>query len=186
MHPYFYWKLPAYCLFYRRAEQVSIPFQLGMRVPSLFTWISDPSCYNRTEGRGVSSWPPLISPLPCILFDIYFICCVLSHSVMSDSLQTFGLQPTRLLCPWDFPGKSTGAGCHFLLQGIFLTQWSTPCLLCLRSCREILYLLGNRGSPMWLHGCWYNFFSGCVHSIVFNRWTFYFRLLFKSCFEGEV
>ena len=27
-----------------------------------------------------------------------------------------------LLCPWDFPGKITGAGCHFLLQGIFLTQ----------------------------------------------------------------
>ena len=33
-----------------------------------------------------------------------------SHSVMSDSLQPHGLQPTRLLCPWDFPGKSTGVG----------------------------------------------------------------------------
>ena len=30
----------------------------------------------------------------------------------------------RLLCPWDFPGKNTGAGCHFLLQSIFLTQGS--------------------------------------------------------------
>ena len=29
--------------------------------------------------------------------------------------------PTRLLCPWDFPGKNAGVGCHFLLQGIFLT-----------------------------------------------------------------
>ena len=29
---------------------------------------------------------------------------------------------TRLLYPWDFLGKSTGVGCHFLLQGIFLTQ----------------------------------------------------------------
>ena len=28
----------------------------------------------------------------------------------------------RLLCPWDFPGKNTGVGCHFLLHGIFLTQ----------------------------------------------------------------
>ena len=27
------------------------------------------------------------------------------------------IKPTRLLCPWDFPGKDTGAGCHFLLQG---------------------------------------------------------------------
>ena len=31
---------------------------------------------------------------------------------------------SRLLCPWDFPGKNTGAGCHFLLQGIFPTQGS--------------------------------------------------------------
>ena len=33
---------------------------------------------------------------------------------------------TKLLCPWDFQGKSTGVGCHFLLQGIFLTQGSSP------------------------------------------------------------
>ena len=34
---------------------------------------------------------------------------------------THGLEPARLLCPWDFSGKNTGVGCHFLLQGIFLT-----------------------------------------------------------------
>ena len=45
-----------------------------------------------------------------------------SLSAVSDSLQPRGLQPTRLLCPWDFPGKSTEVGCHCLLQGIFLTQ----------------------------------------------------------------
>ena len=39
-----------------------------------------------------------------------------SHSVMSDSLRPHGLQPSRFLCPWDFPGKSTGVGCHCLLQ----------------------------------------------------------------------
>ena len=44
-----------------------------------------------------------------------------SCSVMSNSLRPHGLQLTRLLCPWDFPGKNTGVGCHFLLQGIFLT-----------------------------------------------------------------
>ena len=38
-----------------------------------------------------------------------------SHSVVSDSSRPHGLQPTRLLCPWDFPGKSTGVGCHCLL-----------------------------------------------------------------------
>ena len=35
---------------------------------------------------------------------------------MSDSVQPHGLQPTRLLHPWDSPGKNTGVGCHFLLQ----------------------------------------------------------------------
>ena len=39
------------------------------------------------------------------------------------------LQPSRLLCPRDFPGKNTGVGCHFLLQGIFPTQGSNSCLL---------------------------------------------------------
>ena len=38
-----------------------------------------------------------------------------SRSVMSNSLWPHGLQPTRLLRPWDFPGKSTGVGCHCLL-----------------------------------------------------------------------
>ena len=38
-----------------------------------------------------------------------------SHSVVSDPLRPHGLQPTRLLHPWDFPGKSTGVGCHYLL-----------------------------------------------------------------------
>ena len=35
-----------------------------------------------------------------------------SRSVVSDSWRHHGLQPTRLLCPWDFPGKSTRVGCH--------------------------------------------------------------------------
>ena len=37
-------------------------------------------------------------------------------SVMSSSLWPRGLQPARLLCPWDYPGKNTGVGCHFLLR----------------------------------------------------------------------
>ena len=37
--------------------------------------------------------------------------------------------PTRLFCPWDFPGKNTRVGCDFLLQGIFRTQGSNPPLL---------------------------------------------------------
>ena len=38
---------------------------------------------------------------------------------MSHSLRPHGLQPTRLLRPWDFPGKNTGVGYHFRLQEIF-------------------------------------------------------------------
>ena len=41
---------------------------------------------------------------------------------------------TRLLYPWDFPGKNTGVGSHFLLQGIFLTQESNTCVLRAVSC----------------------------------------------------
>ena len=45
---------------------------------------------------------------------------------------------TTLLRPWNFPGKSTGVGCHFLLQGIFPTQGSNPGL---PHCRQTLYCL---------------------------------------------
>ena len=57
--------------------------------------------------------------------------CVCVCSVVSNSLKPHGLQPTRSLCPWNFPGKNTGVGCHFLLQRIFLTQGLNPCPLCL-------------------------------------------------------
>ena len=49
-----------------------------------------------------------------------------------------------VLGPWDFPGKSTGVGCHFLLQGIFPSQGSNPGL---PHCRQTLYPLSHQGSP---------------------------------------
>ena len=63
---------------------------------------------------------------------------------MSNSMQPYGLQPTRLLCPWDSPGKNTGVGCHALLQRIFPTQGLNPLLL---HCRWLLYLLSHLGTP---------------------------------------
>ena len=48
-----------------------------------------------------------------------------SHSVVSDSLRPQGLLPTRLLCPWNCPGKNIGVGCRSFLQGIFLTRDQT-------------------------------------------------------------
>ena len=46
-----------------------------------------------------------------------FSACACVCSVMSDSLWPHGMQPARLLCPWDFPGKNTGVGCHFSSKG---------------------------------------------------------------------
>ena len=64
---------------------------------------------------------------------------------MSNSLRPHGLWLTRLLCPWNSPGKNTGVSCHFLLQGIFLIQGSNPSLLCLLHSRWILHLLSYWG-----------------------------------------
>ena len=61
------------------------------------------------------------------------------RSVVSDSLWPHGLWPARLLCLWNFPGKNSGVGCHFIPQGILLTQRSNPCLLRLLHCRKSLY-----------------------------------------------
>ena len=54
---------------------------------------------------------------------------VVIWSVVSDSFRPHELQPTRFLCPWDFPGKNTVMDRHSLLQGIFPTQGSNLCIL---------------------------------------------------------
>ena len=66
----------------------------------------------------------------------------------SSSTPPHGLQPSRILCPWNFPGKSTGVGCHFLLQEILqglnlhllhLLHWQADSLpLCHPGCPETL------------------------------------------------
>ena len=61
--------------------------------------------------------------------DTYTLLIVVWSLSCADSLPSHGLQPARLLCLWDSPGKNTGVGCHLLLQGIFLTQGSNPQLL---------------------------------------------------------
>ena len=57
------------------------------------------------------------------------ICCCCLVAKVCLTLRPHGLQPSKILCPWDFPGKNTGVGCHFLLQGVFSTQGSNPRLL---------------------------------------------------------
>ena len=55
-----------------------------------------------------------------------------------------GLEPTRLLCPWNSRGKNTGVCSHSLLQGIFLIQGLNSSLV---QCRQILHHLSYWGSP---------------------------------------
>ena len=58
-------------------------------------------------------------------FEKGFFVCVHTCTQSLSNVQLFlahGLQPARLLYPWNSPGKITTEGCHFLLQGIFLSQ----------------------------------------------------------------
>ena len=82
---------------------------------------------------------------------------MLSCSAVSDSVLPHGLQPTRLLCPWDSPRKKTRVSCHALLQGIFPNQGWNPGL---PHCRQILYHLSHQGSPRILEWVAYSLSRG--------------------------
>ena len=72
-------------------------------------------------------------------FLISWLC--FSPLFLSNSLRSHGLESTKLLCSWNSLGKSIRVGCHFLLQGIFLTQGLN---LSLPHCRQFLHHLGFR------------------------------------------
>ena len=102
-----------------------------------------------------------------------------SHPVMSNSLQPHGLQPTRLLCPWNSPGKNTGMGCHSLHQGILLTQGSNLGLL---HCRQIVYPLSHQGSPTY-HGIFFiNIFSQLLYFTSISKRIKSPPQVFSTCF----
>ena len=63
-----------------------------------------------------------VEPCVCVCVCVCALSCI--------SLQPHGLQPTRLLYPWDSPGKNTGVGCHFLLQRnvLYLPHWQADSL----------------------------------------------------------
>ena len=73
-----------------------------------------------------------------------------------------------LLCQWESPGKNTGVGCHFLLQGIFSTQGLNPGLL---HYRQILYHLSHQESSKIDHGS--------VHGILQPRTLEWVAILFS-------
>ena len=72
------------------------------------------------------------------------ICCSLVAKLCPTFLWPHGQSPAMLLCLWNFPGKNTRMGCHFLLQGIFLTQGSNLHSL---HWRVDSLPLSHRGSP---------------------------------------
>ena len=79
------------------------------------------------------------------------------------------MESTRLPGPWDFPGRNTGVGCHFLLPGIFLTQGSNPRLLDWQA----VFTTEPPGKPLPSHGPVYFMSLGiCLF------WTF------TLCFHG--
>ena len=61
--------------------------------------------------------PALSNRISNVCICIYVVVVVLVGSRVQLFLRLHGLQPAKLLCPWDFPGKNTGVGFHFLLQG---------------------------------------------------------------------
>ena len=83
-----------------------------------------------------------IEPMPAALEAVLTtpMCCVQLHSTLCDAVDC---SPTRLLCPWNSPGKNTGVGSHSLFQGIFSIQGLN---LSFPHCGQILYHLSHQGN----------------------------------------
>ena len=96
---------------------------------SMLYLVPQPEIEHQPPALGVQSLSHWTSRevLESVIFKLCW-CCLVAQSCPT-LLWTPGLQPSRLPCPWSFPGNNTGLGCHFPLQGLFLTQGSNPHLL---------------------------------------------------------
>ena len=98
-----------------------------------------------------------------------------SRSVVSDSSRPHGLQPTRLLRPWYFPGKSTGVGCHCLLWDLETKQQQNINNL-IHSLRLAFFSFRNRFCILNVAYCCFFFFLAC--------WVFCNRNIFRlNCWK---
>ena len=102
--------------------------------------------WKQTQCLSTDEWiKKKMSILLYVYIYIYNVCMLRVQSIMSYFLQPYGLQPTKILCPWDSPSKNIGTGCHFLLQGIIATQVLSLHLLHLLHCQEDLLALSHLG-----------------------------------------
>ena len=112
--------LPHWSIIYKSFSTVENSMKILLKTRNkTVIWPSNPTTGNIP--RENHNWKNVCTPV-----SIVGVCV---RSVVSSSLQLHGWQPTSLLCPWNFPGRNTGVGCHFLLQGIFLTWGLNTCLL---------------------------------------------------------
>ena len=82
-----------------------------------------------------------------IIVLLYMMVCAKSLQSCPTLCDPMDCNLSRLLSPWDSPGKDMREGCRFLLQGILLTQGSNPCLLCLLHWQAGSFLHVPPGKP---------------------------------------
>ena len=89
--------------------------------------------------------------------------------------------PARFLCPWDSPGKNTGVGCHFHLQGIFPTSELNPGLFCLLHWQAgSLPLAPPRKSPVCNQYSIKNMWNGLTSKFTDTGSTIYYQATFSK------
>ena len=95
--------------------------------------------------------------------------CVLSHFSHVRLFVTLWTVASRLLCPWESPGKNTRVVCHAFFQGIFLIHSSNPCLLLLLHCSSFTAELpGKPQGAYFLCFSWdLNGFRSYIHVFIY-------------------
>ena len=123
------------------------------------------------------SWPLNNTGLNCAWVHLHEVCvCLVTQSCPTLRIP-IGYSPPGSLVHGNSPGKNTGVGCHALLQGIFPTQGSNPCLL---PCRWILLCLSHQESPRILECIAYPFFRGPSQPRNWTRVSFISGRFFTS------
>ena len=101
---------------------------------------------------------------------IYVRACVLMLSHVRLFVTSWTIQPARFLCP-GFPGKNIGEGCHFLLQGIFLTLGSNTHLL--PELAGGFFTTEPPGKPMYMETC-------VLYIYVYAYYTYTILYIYKN------